>query len=280
MFAIACLAFGGADVFSNLTLPSLGWLSLGGVVHFVIGRYSNYRATQTLGANLSAPVQQLSIPIALTLALIFLDEVLTPLRLAGLLLVMVGPLIALRKSRDKNTKSGEHEFRPRYLEGVMWGVLCAIGYGISPIFIVKGLGLGGGLIAGLVGGFVSYLAAAIVIVTIVMLTSGLFFLRQLDRTAGRWFVLSGVLVFLSQMCRFMALAVAPVSIVVPIQRLSVVFRVIFGWILNREHEVFTARVLLGILMSLIGAVALTLSSDIVASLLPAEWAVRLTIKWP
>ena len=82
------------------------------------------------------------------------------------------------------------------------------------------------------------------------------------------------------MLRYMALAVAPVTIVVPIQRLSVVFRVIFSWLINRDHEVLTAKVLAGIAISLVGAFALTLSTDIALSLLPMEWADILTLEWP
>ena len=95
-------------------------------------------------------------------------------------------------------------------------------------------------------------------------------MRDLDRTARNWFAVSGVFVFVSQMLRYMALAVAPVTIVVPIQRLSVMFRVIFSWFINRDHEVITVQVLLGIAISLVGGLALTLSTDIVLSMLPSE----------
>ncbi len=106
------------------------------------------------------------------------------------------------------------------------------------------------------------------------------YMRQLDQTARNWFVMTGVIVFLSQMFRYMALAVAPVSVVVPIQRLSVIFRVISGWLVNRDHEVFTTAVISGIALSLVGAIALSLSTDAVLTLLPADWAALLTRSWP
>lgn len=105
-------------------------------------------------------------------------------------------------------------------------------------------------------------------------------MRDLDRTARNWFAVSGVFVFVSQMLRYMALSVAPVTIVVPIQRLSVVFRVIFSWIINRDHEVVTGKVLTGIGISLVGGLALTMSTDIVLALLPAELAETLSLEWP
>ena len=61
------------------------------------------------------------------------------------------------------------------------------------------------------------------------------------------------------MTRYMALAVAPVSVVTPIQRLSLVFRIYFGWIINPKHEVFGGRIVAGTVLSLLGAVALSVS---------------------
>ena len=280
LFALACLPFGGFQALADMSMPGWAWMALAGVIHFVIGRYGNYRATQAMGATLSSPIQQLSVPISLVLALVFLDEFMTPLRIAGFVLVMAGPLVTVRNRNGNDKKPVCSGFQPRYGEGILWGGVCALGYGSSPLFIMKGLGSEGGLVDSLAGGFVSYSAATIVILVLIFLAGGLAFMRHLDRTARKWFLVSGVFVFLSQMFRYMALAVAPVSVVVPIQRLSVVFRVIFSWIFNRDHEVFNFSVLLGIAMSLVGAIALTLSTDIVISLLPAEWSSFLTIEWP
>ncbi len=273
LFLLACIAFGGLDSLAGFSQPALLWLALAGAVHFVIGRYGNYRATQALGATLSGPLHQLSIPIAVTLALVFLDEVLTPLRMLGFVLVMIGPLVAAH--RPKKTK-----FEPRLGEGYLWGTVSAVGYGCSPLFIVYGLGANATLVDSLAAGLVSYSAAAIIVIAAVVIAGGFAYMQTLERKARNWFALSGAFVFVSQMLRYMALAVAPVTIVVPIQRLSVVFRVIFSWMINRDHEVITAKVLVSIAISVLGAFALTLSTDIVVSLFPAEWADLLSIEWP
>lgn len=280
LFLLANVLAGGLDSLGKFSLPSWAWFALAGVVHFVIGRYGNYRATRALGSTLSSPMHMLSVPIALALALIFLDEVMTPLRLIGFVLVMTGPLVAVRgQSRRKKHNENNH-FHPQFGEGIFWGAVCAVGYGSSPLLIVKGLGPDRVLLDSLAAGLVSYTAAAIVITIIVALAGGIAFMRDLDRKARNWFAVSGVFVFVSQMLRYMALAVAPVTIVVPIQRLSVVFRVIFSWLINRDHEVLTAKVLAGIAISLVGAFALTLSTDIALSLLPMEWADFLSLEWP
>lgn len=78
----------------------------------------------------------------------------------------------------------------------------------------------------------------------------------------------------------MALVIAPVAVVVPIQRLSVVFRVIFSYAMNRDHEIIDLRVLIGIFLSLVVAIALTLSTDFVASLVPVSLEALTTAQWP
>ena len=103
--------------------------------------------------------------------------------------------------------------------------------------------------------------------------------RGIDRTSARWFVLSGILVAFSQMTRYMALAVAPVSVVTPIQRLSLVFRIYFGWIINPKHEVFGGRIVAGTVLSLLGAVALSVSVDDVQHVLPLPDAVAALLNW-
>jgi hypothetical protein len=70
------------------------------------------------------------------------------------------------------------------------------------------------------------------------------------------------------MFRFMALAVAPITVVSPIQRSASLFRVVFNWFLNRQHEVFETRLLVGIFVSVLGGVALTLSTDFVVTNVP------------
>ena len=278
LFALACLATGGFHVLTTMSADGWLWMSLAGVIHFVVGRYGNYRATKALGATLSSPIQQLSVPISLLLALMFLGEVLTPLRFFGFVLVMVGPLVAVRGQNKR--KNSNTDFEPKLAEGTLWGSVCALGYGASPLFIMKGLGPDGGIVDSLAGGLVSYFAATVIVMLLVVFAGGRGFLRVLDPDARKWFALSGIFVFLSQMFRYMALSVAPVSVVVPIQRLSVVFRVIFSWYMNREHEVFTVSALIGIAVSLLGAISLSLSTDIVLALLPVGWAEVLTVTWP
>jgi drug/metabolite transporter (DMT)-like permease len=275
LFALGALGFGALGGLAAMTAPSLFWFGVAGILHFIVGRYGNYRATRAMGANLSGPVQQLGILVSLTLAMVFLGERLSPLSLIGIILVLIGPFVMLH-GKHGPTASG---FVPDYGEGLFWGVICALGHGGSPLFIAWGLD-GAGVGEAMLGGLVSYAAAAALLALLMLAPVPRRHVADMERGAARWFAVSGFFVFVSQMFRYAALAIAPVSVVAPIQRLSVVFRVLFGWLLNREHEVFGVWVLSGIALSLVGAAMLTLSVDWVAAMLPPGAAAALDWRWP
>ena len=267
LFALLCLITGGFAALSGFSGQSWFWFALAGVIHFIVGRYGNYRANKCMGAALSSPFQQMSLLVALVLALIFLDDILTPLKIFGIVLVVLGPTIMVRGLHKKPGKTANSDFTPRYGEGIVWGLVCAFGYGVSPLMVQIGLA-GGGPVDGIAGGFISYAAASVIVVAMFMLPGNLAHVGALDRTNAKWFIASGVFVFLAQAFRYMALAVAPISVVVPIQRLSVVFRVFFSWMLNRDHEVITVWVIAGIGLSFLGAMALTISTEVVLAVVP------------
>ncbi len=279
LFLIACVPFGGIGALQAFSAATWMWMSLAGIIHFVFGRYGNYRATEAMGAALSSPIQQLSIPVALALAMTFLDERLTPLRVIGIVLVMFAPMIILQRRRNRAKSTSL--FEPRYLEGTLWGLVGAVGYGTSPVLIRFGLG-SGGMVESLAAGFVSYLAASIVVGGLLLVPSNRTEVMALEASPARWFLFSGVAVFLSQAFRYMALAIAPVTVVTTIQRTSVAFRVIFAWMLNRDHEILGPRTYIGIAVSMLGALALTLSTELVLAYVPLPESVaafaRLT--WP
>src|SRR5262249_39263311 len=153
---------------------ALAALSLSGMLHFVWGRYCNYRATRAIGTNLVAPIQQVNLIFTLFLAIWLLGEELTPLRILGIGLVLLSPSITmLAKAPAEAERSVSDEkitaiaaekpeaFQPRYAEGYFFSLLSATGYGFSPILVRVGLE-GKGLGASFAGGFVAYVAATVV----------------------------------------------------------------------------------------------------------------------
>jgi uncharacterized membrane protein len=300
---LVAVATGSLAAVAGFSSRALVALSLSGILHFVWGRYCNYRATRAIGTNLVAPIQQINLIVTLLLAIWILGETLTPLRVLGIALVLLGPSFTLRERgikpalrpqaalgadvtrqdlaadpADEAMVAEQPLFRPSYAEGYFWALLSATGYGLSPILVRIGLE-GKGLAVSVAGNLVASLAATAVM--------GLFLLppRQLrhalavGREPAKWFTLSGVLVAVSQLFLYMAMSIAPVTVVSPINRLSILFRLYFSRLLNPQHEVFGGKVVLGTIVSLTGAVVLSLSIDSVQSWLPLPEAALSVLRW-
>lgn len=282
-----------AAIFGQLTqifafsFEGVVWMALAGIVHFVVGRYGNYGAARAIGTNLSANVIQLDVVVSLALAMWLLGESLTPLRALGIVLVLAGPMLAYRRTSPvaapmPKPAGAQAAFEPKYAEGYLYSALAAVCYGISPVLVGLGLRDMAPGTGGLAGVVISYVFATIVVVGLIVTTGQWQRTFAIEPKAAKWFVFAGVFVLLSHVFRYVAISLLPVSVVTTLQRLSTIFRFYFGWMLNREHEVFEPRVFIATAVSLLGAVAISISTDLFLSLAAwPDWLVRLVrMQWP
>jgi uncharacterized membrane protein len=268
-----------------------------GMSHFVLGRYCNYRATKALGTNLVAPIQQVNLVISLVLAIWILGEELTPLRMIGILLVVLGPTFTLEKRKKDpdplaaaEVEQIEEEevvaasaakppvFVPDYVEGYIYGLLSAVAYGATPILIRIGLE-GKGIGASLAANFIASLSATILLLLILLWPGNIRHVMAMKPEPAKWFAFSGVLVCVSQIFMYMAMSIAPVTVVSPISRLSILFRLYFSRLINPEHEHFGGPVIAGTVVSMLGALILSLSLEAVMAVLPLPDAVIAVLQW-
>jgi drug/metabolite transporter (DMT)-like permease len=292
LFFLAALAAGSLDELARFSWMSVFLLGCAGVVHFVLGRYCNYRALKAMGANLTGPVQQISLLVSLAGAVLLLNEHLTPLHLIGIALTFFGPAVMLRGRARARTAPGaaavevpkpKPTFEPKYGEGITFALLSTIGYGSSALFIRAAFEAGNaGIGASIAGGLISYMAATCAMVFFFTNRAPIDHVLSTDRRAVNWFIWAGCNVCAAQLFRYMALAVAPVSVVAPLMQLQVVFRWIFGWTMNRDQEIFDIWTFLGMVISLVGALALSVSTDLVLGLAPfPDWVVTAAHwRWP
>jgi drug/metabolite transporter (DMT)-like permease len=262
-----------------------------GVLHFICGRYCNYRSVKAIGANLSGPVVQLSLVVSLFLAITALQEGLTPLRVVGIVLVILGPALMHRRDATPSARidagaaaggrsvaAGPPPFRPRYAEGYLFGLLAAACYGVTPI-LIRIVVERGSLADSMAAGFLSYCAATAVIALTMLWPGRLRHVLAIDPVPAKWFVASGVLVTVSQMFLYLALAVAPVSVVMPVLQLHLVFRYILARLVNPHHEMFGGMMMLATAISIAGAAALSLDPEfLIAKLTPPEPLVAI-LRW-
>jgi uncharacterized membrane protein len=277
VFFAALLMTGDVRVFADLPRLSVWVFALAGVNHFVVGRFANYRAIGAIGTNLAGPVTQFNLVVSLALAIVFLGETLTPLRMLGIVLIVASPAVASRGKALAAPAIARIAFTPKLAEGYLFAVLAALSYGLTPV-LLRYAGAGRGLAGGLGGGVIGSAAALIAILALLLVPGHWRELRAVKPEAAKWFLLSGVMVYVSQIFYFMALTIAPVTVVAPIVALSNVLRIHFSRWLNPQHEVFGPQVMVATGLSFLGVVTLSVSAD--ALPLPASWSAILGWHWP
>ena len=275
-------------------IAPMGYLLLlaAGVVHFGVGRYCNYRSVEAIGAARSGPIQGVVTPYSILMAVILLDEVVTPTMLFAIALVLLGPAVIIERrprtpaavsphprvqghahplpegegmgkplQEEEGTRPAPAARNPlevRLLEGYTFAILAALAYGTSPILIRAALMDAARTAA--IGTFVAYSGAAAVLLVTLVLPKRRALMGAINLRVMRLFGGAGFFVFLAQLLRFFALSLADVSVVNPLQRMANVFTVILTWMFNRSLETITLRVVIGVLVSFAGSALLVYSA--------------------
>jgi uncharacterized membrane protein len=170
-------------------------------------------------------------------------------------------------------------FAPRIAEGYLFAFLAALAYGTAPVMTRVALQSGGPASA-IFGGVVAYGSATAVIVTMLLLSRALRAnVAAVQRDNVRWFVYSGVFVAVAQGFMYAAVSVAPIMVVIPLLQSTLIFRLFFGKWLNPEHEVFGSRVIIGSVVSILGACAVAIDTAIVVDLLHIPQGLANLLQW-
>ncbi len=281
MFFVFALVGGGLGALANFPRDAVLVMMATGVLHFICGRYCNYRSVKAMGANLSGPVVQLSLIVSLSLAITVLHEGLTPLRVVGIVLVILGPLLmhgsdpapaaridAGAAAGGRSVAAGPPPFQPRYAEGYIFGLLAAGCYGLVPI-LIRPVVEHGGLAESMAAGLIAHCSATTVIALMMLWPGQLRHVLSIGPVPAKWFLASGIMVTISQMFFYLALATAPVSVVMPILQLHLVFRYVLSRVVNPHHEAFGRTMIMATAVSITGASALALDPEfVIAHLTP------------
>jgi len=263
-FLTTALLTGALQSLDRLEASAIVSLSAAGLMHFVLGRYCNYRSSQAAGVNLTAPVIQLNAVVTLVLAVVALREPCTMLQLAGGVLMLAGSLVTQRASQPASAGKPKSlaTFAPRIAAGFFFAAIAAVMYGTTPIIVRLALHDAGPL-SGLAGGSVAYAAATVAVAFGLLIPSLRRNVMEVSGENARWFVYSGIFVAVAQGLLYSALAVAPIMLVAPLLQLSLVFRFLFAFLLNPHHEVFGMLVVIGSVVSIAGASAIAIDTDLI-----------------
>ena len=263
-------------------IAATAWMAAVGVVHFMIGRYCNFRSNAEAGVNLTAPVVQLQVVVTMVMAVVVLHEPCTVLQMIGGVLIIGGSLITqqapARTAAAGPAKSDVPQFAPRYVAGYLFASLAAVSYGSTPVmarFALENTGPA----TGILGGLISYAAATAVAALALVSPAIRHNVFSITRNNARWFAASGVFVAAAQGFFFAGVAVAPVMLVMPLLQLSLVFRMLFSTWLNPAHEIVGPLVLAGVVISVAGALMVSVDTSLIVNALGLPEPLARALLW-
>ncbi len=217
-------------------------LGISGVTTSLAGRWLNYTSVQQIGANRSGALLRTSPIYAVFFGLIFLNESITILIIFGILLVLLGATLVSGGKREETTHIR--------VKGVAAALASALAYAVGAALVKAIINEVGSPV---VAAFITFSSASIVLF-------GLFSRKelrsrplQIKRHSLVIFVAAGILAALAQLFRFTGLSYGPLSLVEPVLVSSMaLFVLVFSFLINRNIDVFTVRVILGIISTMAG----------------------------
>lgn len=236
---------GSQGTISEISNHTLLFLILSGVATGV-SWLCYFKAIQIGSVNKVTPIDKSSTILTMILAFIFLGENITWIMLLGMLVMGLGTYMMIQKS------PGEQEPETQRRGWIFYASLSAVFAALTSIFGKVGI-----------EDVESNLGTAIRTVVVLIMACSIVFAQKKHReiprmTRNNWtFIgLSGMATGLSWLCFYHALQNGPASIVVPIDKLSIVFTVAFAYMLLKER--LSLRAALGLLLLTAGTLALLL----------------------
>ncbi|WP_136193205.1 EamA family transporter [Actinomyces procaprae] len=245
------LLSGSIRALPHISATGLGWMVLSGLATGA-SWLCYFRALQLGGVSRVVPVDKLSTVITVVLAALLLGESVRALGWIGLLLITAGTALMLDpadlRALPTSIATG---LRP----GGSWlPYACGSAFFAALTAILGKLG---------VADIPSDLATAIRTVVVLVMAWGMVGISTrgarppIVRSELAWVLASGLATCASWLCYFGGLAAGPASVVVPIDKLSVVVAVGFSMLVLRER--LGRRYLGGLLLLVVGTLVMTVA---------------------
>ena len=212
-----------------------------------------FRALQLGNVNQVVPVDKSSIVLTVVLAFLFLGEPVSPWKLVGLAGIAVGTYLMIQKKAGVEKKA----------EGKGWFLFAAL----SAVFASLTSILGKVGIAGVESNLGTAIRTAVVLVmawVVVFVTGKQGTVRAVPRRELGFICLSGLATGGSWLCYYRALQDGPASVVVPIDKLSILVTIAFSYVVF--HEKLTAKAGVGLALITAGTLLMVFEPQLTALL--------------
>lgn len=198
-----------------------------------------FRALQVGDVNKVVPVDKSSTVLTMALAFIFLHESISPLKCICMVMILAGTLLMIEKKKTDSPGSNSAKWFPYAILSAVFAALTSILGKIGIDGVSSDLG--------------TAIRTAVVLVMawlMIPVTGKADKLRGLDKRELLFIALSGLATGGSWLCYYKALQDGPASVVVPIDKLSILVSILFSYIVF--HEKLTKRSAAGLAILVAG----------------------------
>lgn len=202
-----------------------------------------FKAISTGDINKVVPLDKSSTVLSAIIAMIFLGESVTVPKVTGLIVITVGTYLMIgKKDGEPETKKGAGWF--------VFGALSAVFAALTSVLAKVG-------IRNVESNLATAIRTAVVLVMAwltVFATGKTGKIKETPKNELIFIVISGILTGASWICYYKALQLGEVSVVAPIDKLSIVVTVVFSYIVFKEK--LTLKSFMGFLMTIVGTLCL------------------------
>ena len=202
-----------------------------------------FKALKLGDVNKVVPIDKSSTVLTMLFSMLFLGEGFTVIKVAAMVFIGIGTYFMIER---KEIASGEK----KNYKWIFYAVLSAVFASMTAVLGKIGI-----------EGVESNLGTAIRTVVVLSMAWGIVFMqgkhkeiKQIDRKSRIFIGLSGLATGLSWLCFFSALQQGPVSVVIPIDKLSIVVTIAFSYFILREK--LKKISIIGLVLIVIGTLSL------------------------
>jgi bacterial/archaeal transporter family protein len=206
-----------------------------------------FHALQLGDVNKVVPIDKSSTVLTILLALIFLREGLSAAKAVAVVLIGAGTLLMIAKKQNDSHKK---EYKNSWL---IYAVLSAVFASLTAILGKIG-------IEGLDSNLGTAIRTTVVLVMAWMMvgvTGKYHQIGKTDKNELRFILLSGLATGASWLCYYRALQEGPASVVVPIDKLSILVTIVFSWLVF--HEKLSKKAACGLICIIAGTLLLVIA---------------------
>ncbi|MCL2032950.1 MAG: EamA family transporter [Methanomassiliicoccaceae archaeon] len=239
------LVVGSQNTISDISTYTLTFLILSGLATGA-SWLCYFRAVQIGQVSKVSPVDKSSTVLTMVLAFIFLGEGVSAGTLLGMVLMILGTFLMIQRTGEDNESTADRR------SWIIFACLAALFAALTSILGKVGIeGVESNL-----GTAIRTIVVLLMAWIIVLIQKKHKDIRSIGRKNWNFIILSGVATGLSWLCFYNALQNGPASVVVPIDKLSIVITVIFAFLILRER--LSKRALFGLVLLTAGTLVLLL----------------------